>query len=173
MGTWWMRKTSLIFAVRGAAKTKKKLSTRFLGLCFGGCRFGFLGFKLVGPEKTVAIRGGMQYASHFKIRYKAMGRTRTPKYPEALGLAKAVALFHNNFFMGLNKVYQPSRWQMILPPLLQWTAFLTVHNIGASCFGASNVLQTEDQNDGQSWTNTGLEVGLVYELWIIHHSWFG
>lgn len=46
---------------------------------------------------------------------------------------EAAALLHNVFFLGVNDVYQPSRWQMVMPPLLSWAAFLSCHGIGGFC----------------------------------------
>ena len=61
---------------------------------------------------------------------------------------QAAALLENVFYLAGNQLYQPSRWQMVMPSLLQWGAFLALHNIGAQSFFGANVLQLEDYRVG-------------------------
>lgn len=56
---------------------------------------------------------------------------------------QATAMLHNSFYLGINEVYQPSRWQMILPALLQWCSFVTLHNVAAEAFGRSRALEQD------------------------------
>lgn len=52
-------------------------------------------------------------------------------------------MLYNVYYMTV-EIYQPSRWQLILPALLQWTSFVACHNIGALAFQHSHTLDVPE-----------------------------
>ena len=65
---------------------------------------------------------------------------------------------------GRTKSTSPSRWNMIMPALLQWGSFLACHNIGALCFDQSRVLEHQDPKTDQNWK-------CWLEFWIFLNDW--
>ena len=56
-------------------------------------------------------------------------------------LIQAQGLLHNSFFLNQNELYDPQRWNMVVPALASWPGFSSCITWGAVSFEEARVLQ--------------------------------